>query len=204
MGRAPPRTGRCGYSHQPRPPAGPDPSDRWVLRSLGKPGEEAPGRWRRKAGTVPGPGRRETEGEKWRQRKCHSHPLSPCGTARRRHRHTNMQTAQHRHGGEAGDSSSEDHSGSCPRSTDPWGTGACWVQGAPYLECPFPLGELLLILQDPAQGFPLLREPSLTPSQSLPLCSQQHLVHGNNNNNSQWHPPLTQEPTCRVCQLPMI
>lgn len=41
--------------------------------------------------------------------------------------------------------------------TKPWLTGFKLQSQAPYLEDPFPLGELLLILQDPAQVFPLLR-----------------------------------------------
>lgn len=51
----------------------------------------------------------------------------------------------------------DEHDAFVPQRTNPSLTGFNLESQAPYLECPFPLGELLLILQDPAQVFPLLR-----------------------------------------------
>lgn len=50
----------------------------------------------------------------------------------------------------------DEHNGLNPQRTNPSLTDANLESQAAYLECPFPLGELLLILQDPAQVFPLL------------------------------------------------
>lgn len=44
-----------------------------------------------------------------------------------------------------------------PQRTNPSKQTHSLESQVPYLEGPFPLGELLLILQDPAQVFPLLR-----------------------------------------------
>lgn len=51
----------------------------------------------------------------------------------------------------------DEHNGLNPQRTNPSLTDFNLESQAAYLECPFPLGELLLILQDPAQVFPLLR-----------------------------------------------
>lgn len=51
----------------------------------------------------------------------------------------------------------DEHNGVIPQRTNPSLTDFNLESQAAYLECPFPLGELLLILQDPAQVFPLLR-----------------------------------------------
>lgn len=51
----------------------------------------------------------------------------------------------------------DEHKGLIPQRTNPSLTDFNLESQAAYLECPFPLGELLLILQDPAQVFPLLR-----------------------------------------------
>ena len=51
----------------------------------------------------------------------------------------------------------DEHDASVTQRPNPSLTGFNLESQAPYLECPFPLGELLLILQDPAQVFPLLR-----------------------------------------------
>lgn len=53
--------------------------------------------------------------------------------------------------------SRDEHDAFVTQRTKPWWTGFKLQLQAPYLEDPFPLGELLLILQDPAQVFPLLR-----------------------------------------------
>lgn len=50
-----------------------------------------------------------------------------------------------------------EHNASVPKEQAPYSQTHSLESQVPYLEGPFPLGELLLILQDPAQVFPLLR-----------------------------------------------
>lgn len=50
-----------------------------------------------------------------------------------------------------------EHNALIPKEQTPYRQTRSLESQVPYLEGPFPLGELLLILQDPAQVFPLLR-----------------------------------------------